>query len=311
MIYITQGHEESIATEVLVKSMLMLPQKKLTKFIYVVNKKVIIKNLKSIGINYRIKDDYLYLTSKHKIRCYFINSSEKTSSLASIDYCLSRLKNEDILITSPTTKDKFKNKDQQLLGHTEYLRDYYKKSMTMNFINNKEQVLILTDHVPIKMVVSKLSVENVIEQIKTSLSGLSKYYQRSIETVLISGINPHAGENGLIGNEDTIIKNALVELKKIYPKIRFEGPIPGDTLPSKIKVPIRTLQVFCHHDQALTYFKHKNKFLGINTTFGLEFLRLSVDHGTAQDLYGLNKANPLGSYFVLLKALEINESRKS
>ena len=173
----------------------MLPPEKLVNFVYVVNKSVIEKNLKVLNINYQIKNNHLSLSNNHKIPCYFIDSTEESSSLTSLEHCLNSLEDEDILVTSPTTKDKFKNNEKQLLGHAGIPSQLLpKKNLTMNFINNKEQVLILTDHVPIKEIVNKLSVETIIEQIKASLNGLNLYFQRVIDTVLISGINPHAGE---------------------------------------------------------------------------------------------------------------------
>ena len=130
---------------------------------------------------------------------------------------------------------------------------------------------------------------------------------QNIEKVIITGINPHAGESGLIGSEDSVIKKSINELRKRNPKIKFSGPISGDSMHAELKDSKKELQVFCHHDQALSYFKFKNGIIGINTTFGLNFLRLSVDHGTALGLYGKNEANPLGSYFVLTEAIKIHE----
>ena len=99
----------------------------------------------------------------------------------------------------------------------------------MNFINSKEQLLILTDHVPLKEVATKIDSKIVYGQIANTLINLKKYFHRKIETVLVSGINPHAGEGGLIGNEDSVIEEGINLLKKDFINVTFLGPIPGDT----------------------------------------------------------------------------------
>lgn len=311
MIYVTQGHEGSIAFETFYKSIQMLPNESLKNFTYIASKDVVLKNIEDLAYNPTIENDKIRISKNKFINCLFLESNFLKSSLDSIIQALKIIKKNDILITLPTSKDKFKYQDKIYTGHTEFFRNYLNKNLTMNFINEDEQVLILTDHVPINCVTQKLNSQYIIEQIEISIFNLKKYFNRTITDVLISGINPHAGENGIISNDDiNVFSNVVKRLAKKHDKIKFTGPISADTLFVQIKNSKKTLQVFCHHDQALTYFKFKNGFIGNNTTFGLNFLRLSVDHGTASDLYGLNKSNPLGSYFVLKTAIEIHERNR-
>ena len=310
MIHITQGHEESIAIETLVKSLQMLSGKQLQNFCYHINKDVLDTNLKKLNIRVRVKDNNLYFDSRKYIRCNFIKSSNENSSFNSILSSLSIIKKDDILITPPTSKDKFFYNGKRFAGHTDFLRNYYDKKLTMNFINDTEQMLILTDHVSIDNVSNALNILDITEQIELSIDYIAKYFRRKIKYVHISGINPHSGENGLISRKDEIINESIKILSQKNPYLKFRGPIPGDIQSSLLTDPINTLQVYCHHDQGLSYFKFKNGFIGLNTTFGLDYLRLSVDHGTANKLYGLNQANPLGSYFVLINALKIHENTK-
>jgi 4-hydroxy-L-threonine phosphate dehydrogenase PdxA len=311
MIYLTQGHERSIAIETLVKSLYMLPDSQLKNFIYYVNNEVLQFNIDHLKLPLRIVDNELILSKNKRITCNFIKSDIESSSFESIKSSIKEIKNDDILVTMPTSKDKFVYGSKQYAGHTDFFRSFYQNELTMNFINNNEQVLILTDHVPISKVGDSLTLDSVINQITTSIKNLKYHFSRTINDVLISGINPHSGERGLIGTEDIIIEKSIEILQKKFPRIKFKGPIPGDSLALQINQTKQTLQVFCHHDQALSYFKFKNGIIGINTTFGLEFLRLSVDHGTAKELYGLNLANPIGSYFVLNNALRIHERKRS
>jgi len=310
MIYLTQGHEKSIAFETFIKSFLMLPSEKLDKFIYIVNKECIEKNSSDLNLNISIKEDAILINNNRRLNCLFIEDDIQQSSFKSIIKALGIITEDDILVTLPTSKDKFILNKNKFAGHTEFFRSYFHKELTMNFINESEQVLILTDHVAIENVSKSLTIDHILNQIEVSLKNIKRYFNRNIKNVVISGINPHAGESGIISNDDKVIEVAVHALSKKFKNITFIGPVPADTQFHQIKNLKNTLQVFCHHDQALTYFKFKNGFIGINTTFGLDFLRLSVDHGTAPNLYGLNIANPIGSYFVLKTALEIHEKRR-
>ena len=108
--------------------------------------------------------------------------------------------------------------------------------------------------------------------------------------VYISGLNPHAGENGLLGNEENEILDAIENLRELYPRIIFEGPIPGDGIHlQKTKKQAHQLYVYMYHDQGLSPFKQKHGLVGLHMTFGLPFLRMSVDHGTGFEIYGKKK----------------------
>ena len=310
MIYITQGHEKSISIEVLLKALLMIPKDQQKNFVIVADQNILLTNMNDLGIQFSLEKNMLRI-GHVKVEIKPIQSKDINSSLNSIEECLSNISKKDILITMPTTKDVFKKSKINFAGHTEYFRNRFNRNLTMNFINDKEQVLILTDHLPLSEVSESLTKESIIEQINTSLKGIENYFSRTIKRVVITGINPHAGENGLIGEGDYIIKEVISELKEKHNNIKFIGPIPGDTMHLNDAGNTQTLQVFCHHDQALSYFKFKTGFIAINTTFGLDFLRLSVDHGTACSLYAKNIANPMGAYFVLKEALNIHEKIRS
>jgi len=310
MIYVTQGHEKSIAIETFIKSLFLLPERSFTNITYVINLEVLKKNIELLNIPVKINNTSIEISNKKIVKCHFFHSTVEQSSLKSIECAIQLLRAGDILVTAPTSKEKFSINKNTYAGHTEYLRNLYSDTITMNFINDNEQILLLTDHIALKNVASNLSLESLVNQVSISLSNLLYYFNRDIDKVLISGINPHAGENGLIGVEDTLIADGCNILSGKFPKIKFHGPIPADTLGNKVRDSLKCLQVFCFHDQGLPYFKFKNGLIGLNTTFGLNFLRLSVDHGTAKELYGLNKANPLGSYYVLKNALKINEEKK-
>ena len=121
---------------------------------------------------------------------------------------------------------------------------------------------------------------------------------RNIKEVYFSGINPHCGEDGNISITDIIINAAIKKLVLSFPDIDFHEMLPGDTLHFSIKNK-EQLFVYAFHDQGLAPFKLKYGLTGINLSLGLPFKRVSVDHGTAFNLYGKNQANYNGMLYLL------------
>ena len=153
--------------------------------------------------------------------------------------------------------------------------------------------MLLTDHLPLKDIPQTITEDLIIKKVSTTINHLTH-----IKNILIAGINPHAGENGLIGTEDQVINKAIIRLKQIYPTHTFQGPISGDTM-YFMHQNESDLLVYPYHDQGLGVFKAIKKTYGINFTLGLPFKRLSVDHGTAFALFGKNSANYSGALYCL------------
>ena len=105
-------------------------------------------------------------------------------------------------------------------------------------------------------------------------------------------------------DEEKYIKKDILDLEKLYGHI-FSGPFSGDTLHHHQRLDKKQLFVYMYHDQGLAQFKSQYGLIGLNITLGLPFLRLSVDHGTAFDLYGKNKANISGMLFLFKQAFEV------
>ena len=133
---------------------------------------------------------------------------------------------------------------------------------------------------------------------------LLRQLEPHLKRALVAGINPHAGEGGLLGKEEARLTSNLSAIK--VPGFKVLGFYPGDTL-LKQKQSSADLLVYPHHDQGLAPFKSLMGTLGANITLGLPFVRLSVDHGTAFPLYGKNIADPRGAFFCLRKAISYQE----
>ena len=125
--------------------------------------------------------------------------------------------------------------------------------------------------------------------------------------LILAGINPHCGENGLLGSEDKNLVEAIDIIKSKF-SIDITGPVAADSVLLSDYKP-SNIFIFPFHDQGLGVFKSIHKFSGINITLGLKFLRLSPDHGTAFGIYGMDKANYLGQFFInnFIKRLGQNE----
>lgn len=302
MIHVSQGHEESIGLEVLLKSLLTIPTKYLNQIKIHCFKETLEKHLSILNIDHKISDDSIVINNR-TILIKLLFKSELSETLTSLDSAISDCGKNDVLLTLPSSKDQFIKNDFNNNGHTEYLRNIYNDSnLSMAFVGPLNNVLLLTDHIPVKEISNQISIELITEKVSKVLDNIPSL--RQINRVMFSGINPHCGEQGLMGDEEKYIEAAIIILKDKYPDVEFIGPISGDTL-QFLPSTKNDLLVYAAHDQGLAPFKTTNGLLGINVTFGLPFLRISPDHGTAFYLYGKNEANYQGMLFVLNKILKI------
>ncbi|MFZ8933922.1 MAG: 4-hydroxythreonine-4-phosphate dehydrogenase PdxA [Bacteriovoracaceae bacterium] len=308
MILVTQGHENSIGLEVFLKSYIMLASSQRKEIILFTNKKTLEKHLNNLFNSFYIENDNAYFSGA-TLKCVFSNMgfghhSESTISLLN---ALNQINDHDILVTLPTSKDQLCFNNKPAAGYTEFLRKAYSnKDLAMTFMSDRENILLVTDHIALENVVDEVQRQTIHNKILYSLNTFQKYFF-DIDRLLISGLNPHAGENELLGKQERVITQAIHNLSKVFPKKKFIGPIPGDSLALRGEELSKVLQVYMYHDQGLSYFKGRNGLLAANITMGLPFLRMSVDHGTAFELFGKNKANPLGCLFVLKKAIHANK----
>lgn len=304
MIRVVQGHEKGIGLEVFLKSMLLLPQGTCDQVILYAFEDTLKSNLSFLNLPHEINEDSFSLLSK-KINIKYVDKKEVPQSTAVLKSCLEDIEETDCLLTLPTSKDQLIINGQSTAGYTEFFRNYFKNnSISMLFKGPRDLSLLLTDHISLKNVTDTLSEEYITNKIQITLNGLNKYFL-SPKKVIFAGINPHAGEGGILGSGEEEISKSISKLKKLFPKTDFIGPLPGDTLHFEELSPKSVLQVYTYHDQGLIRFKNDNGLFGLNISLGLPFLRLSVDHGTAFSLYGKNKADPNGCLFALKEAMKV------
>lgn len=310
MIYITQGHERSIGPEVFLKAFSLLPDTSKSNFTYIGTQDCLKTQLDFLKMPHSFSGEkLLFLNST--LNCHFIPKRNLPASTQALEAALPLIRKKDILLTLPTSKDQIFYNGKACTGHTDFFRKYYKvKDVSMVFSSKEESILLVTDHISLIDVSKTITEKIIVDKINLTLKCYPHFFH-GFEEVLIAGINPHAGEGGLIGKEDKKIESAIEKLRVGFKKLKFVGPLSGDSLHFHKNPNKRQLKVYMYHDQGLVSFKERNGVIGLNISLGLPFLRMSPDHGTAFSLYGKNQANCLGLYYLLIKALEVQNGVRS
>ena len=286
-IRVSQGEANGIGLEVFFKSVLLFAQS--TRCVLYASQDACEATLVTLGIPYRFETNKLKLS---EVTIIFKHTSD--SAFAAFKAAIDDMQNGDVLFTLPAAKASF---PAGAPGHTAYLRQYAKRDLGMFFHAHDKRVLLLSDHVSLDKVKDVVSVDSIITLISTCIDSANRFLNTKPSHVLIAGINPHAGEGGVLGNDQAIFVPAIKALSARHKDVSFFGPLPGDTMFNQACK--SDWLVFSSHDQGLAAFKAKYGVNGANITLGLDFLRLSVDHGTATDKYGLNKANYMGCLYCL------------
>ena len=233
----------------------------------------------------------------------------KSSIIESVKICTNSIASG--IVTNPINKYMMKQCGFNYEGHTDFLASLSKtkKNPVMMLVIDELKTLPLTIHVPLAIVPKLITKEFILNKIKVAVKDLIKYFNVKNPRIIVTGLNPHAGENGNLGYEEmNIIKPALDELNK-EKNFSLVGPVPADTAFSSSKRSTYDLAICMYHDQALIPIKTLDFFNGVNVTLGLDFIRTSPDHGTAFDIAGKNLANPdsLISAINLAYKMSINE----
>jgi 4-hydroxythreonine-4-phosphate dehydrogenase len=193
------------------------------------------------------------------------------------------------IVTAPVSKTAWSKAGLPYRGHTEYLEKFYPEAI-MSFWSDRLRLALFTHHLPLREAIDRVKKDNLINFF-TNLSQALEAARTGVKEILTGGLNPHAGEDGTIGQEEkTEIIPALLELKKIG--LEIQGPFPADTVFLQAIDHPEKLVVSLYHDQGLIAFKLLSFERGVNVTLGLPFIRTSPDHGTAFDLAGRGQASP-------------------
>jgi len=212
-------------------------------------------------------------------------------SLLAIEEAVRRMENNsaDLLVTGPVSKEAIRRCGVPFQGHTEYFGHHYNVTPYMVFLANHSKIALYTRHTPLMEVSNELSKEKLVDW----MIGLNKAFVSRMKgdpVYNIMGLNPHAGEGGLIGREE--VEVLLPAIEELNAKgIKARGPFPSDSF-FVYETKEESVVIALYHDQGMIPAKLLSKGHAVNCTLGIPFLRTSPDHGPAFDVVGKGVADP-------------------
>ena len=217
----------------------------------------------------------------------------------------------DALVTAPINKDNIQSEEFKFPGHTEFLEKACGASDSLMFLVSPEMKIgVVTGHVPVAQVASQISIEKILSKLNLMNESLKKDFQIRKPKIAVLGLNPHAGDNGLLGQEEIeIISPAIAQAKA--KGIFAQGPYSADGFFGNGMFKEFDAVLAMYHDQGLIPFKTLSFGSGVNFTAGLPIVRTSPDHGTAYEIAGQNKADESSFRNAIYEAIDIIANRKT
>ena len=215
----------------------------------------------------------------------------------------------DVLVTAPINKHAMQLANFQYPGHTEYLASQFGGEALMIMVNESFRVALVTSHIALRDVADQITPENVSKALNVFLKTLHEDFGIDRPSVAVLGLNPHASDNGLMGDEeDEVIRPVIIESKKEGNLVM--GPYSADGFFGSRLYKKFDGVLAMYHDQALIPFKSLSFGEGVNYTAGLDYIRTSPDHGTGYDLVGTTEANEQSFRRALFLAIDLMRERK-
>jgi len=216
----------------------------------------------------------------------------------------------DALVTAPINKDTIQSEEFNFPGHTEYLQERGGAAESLMFlVSDTLRVGVVTGHIPLAKVAESITTEKIVAKLKLMDTSLRNDFWIRKPRIAVLGLNPHASDNGLIGNEEqTTIIPAIEEARNN--NILAFGPYAADGFFANGTYLQFDAVLAMYHDQGLIPFKQIAFESGVNFTAGLNFVRTSPDHGTAYDIAGRNLASEISFREAIFTAIHIVKHRR-
>jgi 4-hydroxythreonine-4-phosphate dehydrogenase len=314
---ISLGDPSGINSEILLKALDKLTKRNISYIIYS-SKKALEKAKKLTGLDLNIKEiksindvvkSGIYLKNLYDLDVE-LGSPSKETGKASVIYLENAVKDvlekkADALITLPISKQWIMESGFPYAGHTDYLAEVSgTKEYAMVLMCKKLKVALITTHIPLKDVPSQITKEKIISKVRLINREFKEKFGISKPKIAILGLNPHASDNGNIGNEEqNIILPAVKTLRE--DGIEITDPLSPDTAFNRYKD--FDIYVAMYHDQGLIPLKLLCFRKAVNITLGLPFIRTSPDHGTGYDIAGKNIADPSSTIEAIKLAILLNK----
>lgn len=293
-IIITTGDSDGIGTEVTAKSLLQVGPQKNIQFSIIRSRKMppsqlklIDKKFKRISFNNVDRAAQYHSANKNELCDIVMDAAPAEWVYEAATACKNQL--YSALVTGPMSKSL---RNGRVAGHTEILKEVSGASdVFMCFLGSQFNVLSLTGHIPLQSVSQNLSATRINRAIELLGALLPHLKKSSKKPIAVLGVNPHAGEGGLLGQDEvSLLTPAIAKLRS--DGFNVVGPLVPDAAFSNDNFKKYSFFVCPYHDQALIPFKLVHGYdSGVHLSLGLPFPRTSVDHGTAKDIFGKNRAH--------------------
>jgi len=235
-----------------------------------------------------------------------------TNSYTALEAAMKDLKDNkiDVLVTAPINKKNIQSKDFHFPGHTEYLNAHYPEDESlMIMVSDSIKIAVVTGHIPLNTVSENLTSEKILNKLRILNDTLVKDFTNRKPKIAVLALNPHAGDDGILGTEEKEVILPAIETAQKENIMAF-GPFPADGFFGSNQFKNFDAILAMYHDQGLIPFKALSFDEGINYTAGLPIIRTSPAHGTAYELAGQNIASPVSFRNALYWAIDIFKSRK-
>lgn len=232
-------------------------------------------------------------------------------AITALDVAINDLKSGKIdgLVTAPLNKNNINTPERKFIGHTEYLTEAFEIKESLMFLVAEDiRVGLVTGHIPIKQVPSNITSDDIKKKLDIMLQSLEKDFGIVKPRVAVLGLNPHAGEDGLLGEEEEKIIKPLIREYKDKGHLVF-GPYSSDGFFGMMHQKKFDGVLAMYHDQGLIPFKTLAFETGVNFTAGLPIVRTSPDHGTAYNIAGKKIADEGSMRAAILQAYDIIKNR--
>ena len=246
-----------------------------------------------------------------------VNYGKKDIAMGKLAYhCLAEAvkdlneENIDVLVTAPINKETIQSKNFSFMGHTDYLNENVEGSSVMMMVSDFLRVALLTEHLSLSKVSSSISKDLVETRTKSIHKTLQLDFNIHNPKIAMLSIDPHAGDNGVIGSIDNMLLAPSISSMK-NEGIMVNGPFPADSFFGSKKYKEFDAVIAPYHDQGLIPFKTLSFGKGVNYTSGLKYVRTSPDHGTAYEIAGKGVAKYSSFLEAIKLALAVYTNRKA
>ncbi|MEA5406020.1 4-hydroxythreonine-4-phosphate dehydrogenase PdxA [Arcicella sp. DC2W] len=214
------------------------------------------------------------------------------------------------IVTAPINKNNIQSEEFKFPGHTEYFTEAFdSKESLMFLVSDVLRVGVVTGHIPLGRVRGAITQEKITQKLNLMFTSLVEDFGIQKPKIAVLGLNPHAGEDGLLGNEEKEVISPVLEQFRKKGNLVF-GPFPADGFFGNAQFKHYDAVLAMYHDQGLIPFKYISFENGVNFTAGLSVVRTSPDHGTAYDIAGKNVAKETSMLEAIFTAIDVVRNRK-